>query len=942
MSTGIEREPAARIRGRDDELGEIRGRLLALSQGRGSVAIVEGAPGIGKTRLLGEAVAAATRLGIVVHAGSAGRDDVDVPMSTLLDVLTGAPEPVLDPMSAGDGRGARNVQSLLITELGRVLEGRDPRDGPLLFVVDDLQWADPQSVTAIEAVAALLAPEPISWLMAVRPQEASAELTSTLGRLEAAGGSRTVLRPLSESAVARLIWDLAGAPPDDGLMELAASADGTPFLLTELVLGLRDEGLLDVTDDRAAARAQRLPMRMRLTMRDRLGGMSPGTRDVATGAAALGHHFSFDGLAGMLHVPPSALVGPVDDLVRAGLIVEEGDALAFRHDILREAVLDSLPASARAPVLRQAVQVLLAAGALPVEVADQLADSAQPGDSEAIDVLSQAAKALGTSDPSAAADLAKRILELTPLDDPRRGPLVADVVVFLHASGRATEATDFADVTLRALLPHEQESEIRFGIAGMFSLSPDLRAEASQRALDLPGLAPWDRARHLARLEHNLLAAGRLSEAQGLLAEVTHEVDAHGDEATIFSLGLASGGLDYCEGDFDSALQKIEAAVREGSVEGEDARARIARQWRTEVLASLDRFDDAVQLAVEGFDTARRESQAWAIQLWQQWRGRQYFQLGQFEEAIAELEGRFRPGEGPAGFGANDAAAISALAGSALRTGDRGLARRCAEFATRMLAEGTPELQRHASWVLAQQAAAAGDPRAGQRILARLAKRFPEGEPLLPCFPLDVGDETQLVRIALAAGDPNLAESAVALAAARAARNPDVHTVAGAAMHASGLLHADADVLRGAVQQFERSPRRPLLASALEDAAVLAPREEAIELLGRALELCAEMGAAWDATRLRRRLRDLGVRRRLTASGRPTRGWEALTGSETAVVEAVVGGMTNREAAAHLFLSPHTVSTHIRHVFEKLSINSRVELARIAAEMRSEEVLNRN
>jgi DNA-binding CsgD family transcriptional regulator len=92
------------------------------------------------------------------------------------------------------------------------------------------------------------------------------------------------------------------------------------------------------------------------------------------------------------------------------------------------------------------------------------------------------------------------------------------------------------------------------------------------------------------------------------------------------------------------------------------------------------------------------------------------------------------------------------------------------------------------------------------------------------------------------------------------------------------------------------------------------------------------MGATWDASRLRRRLRDLGIRRRLTRPERTDRGWGALTESELAVVEAITSGMTNREAAGHLFLSPHTVNMHMRHAFEKLGINSRVELARIAAE----------
>jgi DNA-binding CsgD family transcriptional regulator len=76
----------------------------------------------------------------------------------------------------------------------------------------------------------------------------------------------------------------------------------------------------------------------------------------------------------------------------------------------------------------------------------------------------------------------------------------------------------------------------------------------------------------------------------------------------------------------------------------------------------------------------------------------------------------------------------------------------------------------------------------------------------------------------------------------------------------------------------------------------------------------------------------MGVRRRLRQAERPDHGWEALTPSEIAVVEAITSGMTNREAAAHLFLSPHTVSMHMRHVFQKLQINSRFELMRIAAD----------
>jgi DNA-binding CsgD family transcriptional regulator len=91
--------------------------------------------------------------------------------------------------------------------------------------------------------------------------------------------------------------------------------------------------------------------------------------------------------------------------------------------------------------------------------------------------------------------------------------------------------------------------------------------------------------------------------------------------------------------------------------------------------------------------------------------------------------------------------------------------------------------------------------------------------------------------------------------------------------------------------------------------------------------------AMWDASRTRQRLRRRGVRRRLVTTTRPTTGWDALTGAEHAVVRLVAEGLTNREVAARLFVSPHTASMHLRHVFTKLQVNSRVELTRLVMEL---------
>src|SRR4029078_3002047 len=123
----------------------------------------------------------------------------------------------------------------------------------------------------------------------------------------------------------------------------------------------------------------------------------------------------------------------------------------------------------------------------------------------------------------------------------------------------------------------------------------------------------------------------------------------------------------------------------------------------------------------------------------------------------------------------------------------------------------------------------------------------------LPRFPLDVGDEVFLARIALAAEDDELIELAVSENRQRAASNPEAVSVAAVAAHVRGLVERDVESLQLAVDLFERSPRRLEHASALEDlgtARVDGDRDAAVETLSRALKTYTEIGAEWDARRV--------------------------------------------------------------------------------------------
>src|SRR5207253_1427787 len=188
--------------------------------------------------------------------------------------------------------------------------------------------------------------------------------------------------------------------------------------------------------------------------------------------------------------------------------------------------------------------------------------------------------------------------------------------------------------------------------------------------------------------------------------------------------------------------------------------------------------------------------------------------------------------------------------------------------------------------------------------------------------------------------DSELAETAADDASRRAELSPGVPSLAASAAHAAGLLNADVDELTHAVSLFERSPRPLALASAWEDLGVTQQRQESeksgADAFTEALVLFTQAGATRDGARVRARLRVLGIRRRLATSERPATGWASMTKSELAVARLVADGLTNREIAERLFVSPHTVNTHLRHVFAKLRVNSRVELTRLATERDSE------
>ena len=191
-----------------------------------------------------------------------------------------------------------------------------------------------------------------------------------------------------------------------------------------------------------------------------------------------------------------------------------------------------------------------------------------------------------------------------------------------------------------------------------------------------------------------------------------------------------------------------------------------------------------------------------------------------------------------------------------------------------------------------------------------------------------------LVRGALAGGDQRKAADLAESTQRLATTTPGNRDMAAAADHARGLVEQNPATLERAAVSYSAALTR---ARALEDAgnawAEQGDQDNAVALLRQAHTLYERLAAADGMARVRHSMRAAGTRLcHWSHADRPTFGWDSLTDTERRIADLVAQGLSNRQVASRVFLSPHTVAFHLRHVFWKLDISSRVHLARMAAE----------
>ena len=898
--------------------------VAAVAKGRGGVLVIEGPPGIGKSRLLTEVLALADKSNVRTLFGEAFEYQQTVPFFSLFMATLHADPPVGDPEALRRLGGSADLRYWVVHDLAKAIHAT-AADTPLAIVLEDIHWADNGTLLALRSLAT--APGvAVLWVLTARTGAGGPAVQETLSVLQRAGAAVVRVGAMAPDAVADMVCDAVRARADPSLLTLAAKAHGNPFLVSELVGGLGEEGRLNLSGGRAVAAGDGLPRRLGASMQQRLDLLSDGASEVVRVAAVLPDRFSAGLLAAMLERQPVSLLSAVGEAVRADLLVEDGERLRFRHDLLREATRQSLPQSLRRAMERQSASVMLRMGAPPAEVATQLARSAEPGDEEAIGALRQAAQSVSHGDASAAADLSKRALELLPADDADHGSLVAETVEWLNRASRYGEAEELAVAALSGASSPEEEAEIRLRLPTLTMHSTQRRVEESRRALQLGGINEVTRARHLAWLAYSLTLDQR-GQHRAAADEAAAAAAATGDpEATILAdvtLALLDGGDGYP----GRALRRLEKAcvlARAGDVRADHD---LAALHYAVLLTVVGRVDEAAAQIAEGAERARRERNAMALDLWALADGWVHLAAGRLSAARAAVESLPPPQSTEATDA--DVVRMEILAEVAVHTDDRNLLQQMANDARNAHPTSSSLVRRAAAHVLAPAAWQRGDVHDAMRWLGADITLL--GPPLTP----EVLDLVILsARVASAAGDAGLRARVLQATEVLERERPPVALFAAVAAYARGILERDVAALVAAADVLESSPRPLLYAAAAEDAGAELARmdhaDEAVAQLNAAFDTYMRHEALADARRVGRELRKFGVERRIVSQPRAKTGWDSLTDSELRVVNLVAQGATNRDVAAQLHLSLHTVKTHVRNAFAKLGITSRAELAQLA------------
>ncbi len=936
--------------GREGQLALLSALGREARAGAGQVLLLEGEAGIGKSALLDSCVAQCERDGVVVLRGQGDELGATRPFAPLLDALAHGPDGEQTQRAVREriGRERSSPHTLLETEPGLQsvlvddLVNRVEElcvDQPVALCVDDLHWADGATLTALASLVRRAVDLPLLVALAMRPIPRSGDLAAFVDMLDdrppGVRATRAEVDPLGPDVVNVLATGVLGARPGPGLDSLLGACAGNPLLVVEMLASLRDAGLLARnagTVDTATDPADlHLPTTLTQTVRRRMARLDEELKAVATVAALLGTRFTLGDLASVTARPATELFPLVQTLIEARLFTDDGTALSYRHDLVREAVVSALPESVRAELHRGIARALQDAGAPTMRVAEQLALGATPGSVEAVSVLRSAAEEIAQQDPGGAASLLRRALELSAPTDSQRDLVHAQLVDALSWSGQVTEAQAMADEVLSRPVSPDAEIGLRSALSRSLLLlaRPHDAIPHEERLIELRRGEGRSTASALSECAACRVFGLDLDGALHDAAEGVRLGEQDGDAmAVILGLSIqafAQTALGHSAVAVDLATR---AATLADATPGGEGHRLHPNLYRGVALQSLGRHMEAAHALERGRTLGEALGAAWALPIYHLTTALAHWDSGRWDDLLTEIDaGTVHSEERALSIGQAWACAVAGRvhvhrgeldqAAVMLDAGDRIVQERGMQFGGDWLALSRALLLE------------AQGRRADGLDLLRLVWETAAGLHASASLVLVGGD---LARLAVEAGDDEGAHRVASELARLVDLSPDDLVVRGRERRARGLADRDAGALRASVEAFDRLGHRfetALVRAELAELLLAHGRaDDASGLFDESLAGFDAIGAAPDADRVRARLARLAPSKdRVPAPRRAVSGWDALTPTELEVVDEVCGGRSNPQVAERLGISRRTVEAHLRSIYSKLGVSTRLALA---------------
>ncbi len=910
--------------GREAEVAVV-GEFLAAPDRLPGAVLVRGEPGIGKTSLWREGVRVARERGLCVMVAAPSESEAQISFAALGDLLSGVLERVLGGLPAQQrralelalrvseldpGEGVPVDQGAVSFAFLAALRALTP-DRPVLIAVDDVQWLDVASATALSFAVRRLGRDPIGLLFSQRVER---DEPVALGLERALEPDRlTVLRlgPLTFGAVQRLLHrSLAGALPRPTLSRVYELSGGNPFFALELGRA-RERGSLQLE------RGGGLPVSLERLVHDRIAALPSETRRPLCAAGALS-------------VPTLTLVSAVCDAelgpaVEAGIVALEGDLVRFAHPLLRSAAYAGLSAGERSELHRRLADVV---DDVEERAWQQALASERPDQRVAHHLDRAAAHAYARGAAVAAAELAARALALTPTSEASAlEERTLQAARYHFEAGDSRAARELLERLIASAPAGHLRARAFTWLARMsnYIASPGLAAERFRRALAEAG---GDRALRaeieeglawsLVLLREDLDAAAAHAQAAVRLAKEIGDDSLQCEALTVravarFYLGRgepmalvrpalalehataslpvrrqphwALGALMMLADKLESARQYLELAWRRAEERGEDAFVPLLLSRLSYCAWLAGDWERSRELALEGYEAALRTEQPSQRAIVLAARAVVEAHLGAVESARAAADECLALADQTSAVGRG--AATGALGVLELSLGN-------AEQASRHLE----------SMFAGVITGGIGEPD---------ALRF---------GPYAVEALLSLGRLAEAAARIARLEGAV-----RARHSPSLGVALERCRGLLALASSDTSEavarLEHALATHERIPipfehARTLLAlgSAQRRAKQRAAARQSLE---QALDGFDRLGARLWSERTQAELARI--------SGRAPSP-DALTATEQRVAALVAVGRTNPEVAAELFLTVNTVEKTLTRIYTKLGVRSRTELAR--------------